>query len=427
LHDFFNHKYISQNVRVPDQLGLYIIDRKMDPNLNGQQWQQQYPAPNQQYAQPLQQQPIGVQRYDYSSAAQQTYYESQYAQQGGSQPSYQGLMQQVPAQQSLPNAQLQQQQSYQHYYQGHSSVNPARSVPAGQWTQTQPNAQWQTATNNATTTTTTTTTTTKPTKETQASQAQHATPSTAFDFSSLMQQLPPQQATQQQQSVNYSQTVQSGNQQQTLPSPAPDFSRFMQKNPPPTQNTVDFSQLLQTAPPPQPQVSQAPPVVQMSTPQKPQSSKQASRSTDKSTNKPTTTTTTTVIGSSSRQEAAKQGKTELRRFDQDISNRLKQFAGSVLCPMGFDYYATRQGYLCGGGTHFFSHESMEAMLKYGQVPELEDVNDDVYDRQVTPPLDERGWAGRERPVWTDWRWVQATRELRRQHELLKSMRNREFR
>jgi hypothetical protein len=258
-----------------------------------------------------------------------------------------------------------------------------------------------------------------------------------------MQQLPPQQATQQQQSVDNLQTVQSGNQQQTVLSPAPDFSQFMQNNPPPTQNAVDFSQLMQTAPPPppppqpqpQPQVSQATPVVQIPAPQKAQSSKQASKPTDKSTNKltneltnkPTTTTTTTVIGSSSRQEAAKQGKTELRRFDRDISNRLKQFEGSVLCPMGFDYYATHQGYLCGGGTHFFSHESVEAMLKYGQVSELEDVNDDVYDRQVTPPLDERGWAGRERPVWTDWRWVQATRELRRQHELLKSMRNREFR
>jgi hypothetical protein len=134
-----------------------------------------------------------------------------------------------------------------------------------------------------------------------------------------------------------------------------------------------------------------------------------------------------VVGSSSRQEAAKQGKTELRRFDQNVSNRLKQFAGNVLCPLGFDYYATRQGYLCGGGTHFFSHESVEAMLKHGRVPELEDVNGDAYDRQVTPPPDDVDWTGRQRPVWTDWHWMQVTRELRAEHELLKSMRNRGFR
>jgi hypothetical protein len=412
----------------------------MDSNWNSQQWQQQYHDPNQQYAQPLQQQSTGTLHYDYSLAAQQTPYESQSAQQGGSQPSYQGLMQQFPAQQPLPNTQLPQQQSYQ-YYQGHSSVDPALSALAGQWTQTQPNAQWQTATNNATATTTTTTTTTKCTKEMQASQPQHATSSTAFDFSSLMQQLPPQQApqeamqqaTQQQQAYNYSQTMQNVLQQQSLPSPAPDFAQFMQNNPPPTQNTVEFSQLLQTAPPPlpppQPQVSQAPPVVQTPAapqkvqPQKAQSSKQGSKSTNKSKN----TSTTTVVGSSSRQEAAKQGKTELRRFDQNVSNRLKQFAGNVLCPLGFDYYATRQGYLCGGGTHFFSHESVEAMLKHGRVPELEDVNGDAYDRQVTPPPDDVDWTGRQRPVWTDWHWMQVTRELRAEHELLKSMRNRGFR
>jgi hypothetical protein len=103
----------------------------MDPNLNGQQWQQQYSNPHQRYAQPLQQQPIGTQRYDYPSAAQDTSHESRFAQQDGSQPSYQGLMQQMPTQQPLPNAQLQQQQPYQHYYRRHSSVIPALSAPIG--------------------------------------------------------------------------------------------------------------------------------------------------------------------------------------------------------------------------------------------------------------------------------------------------------
>lgn len=377
----------------------------MDPNWNGQQWQQQYPNPNQQYAQSSQQQPTGTPHYDYSSAVQQTPHESQFAQQDGSQPSYQGLMQQMPTQQPPQNAQLQQRQSYQHYYQGHISVNPALSTPAGQWTQTQPNAQWQTATNNATTTTTTTTTTTKSTKETQASQPQQATSSTVFDFSSLMRHLPAQQApqqttqqaTQQQQSINRSQTMQSEIQQQNVPPPAPDFSQFMQNNPPPTQNTVDFSQLLQTAPPPppQPQVSQAPPVVQMPAPQKPQASKQASSST----NKKSITTTTTVVGSSSRQEAAEKGKSELRRFDEEVSNRLKTCYDAI-CPFGYDYYATRQGYICGGGHHFFSHDEIEAMLKYGRAPFLEHIHEGPYDRQVTPPPGNGDGSGLEPLFWT---------------------------
>jgi hypothetical protein len=415
LHDVFNHKYFSQNGRVLDQRSLYIIDRKMDPNWNGQQWQQQYHDPNQQYAQPLQEQSTGTPHYDYSSAAQQTPYKSQVAQQGGSQPSYRGLMQQTPTQQPLPNAQLQQQpspnahpqqqQSYQQYYQGHSSVILALSAPVGPWTQPQPDFQRQTATNNATTTTTTTTTTTKSTKETQASQPQYATSSSAFDFFSLMQHLPaqqaaqqaPQQVAQQQQSVNYSQTVQSQNQQQTVPPPPPDFSQFMQNNSSQTQNTVDFSQLLQTAPPPQPQVSQAPPVVQTPVPpQKPQSSKQAS----KSTNKSTTTTTTSVVGSTSRQKAAEKGKTELRRFDKDVSNQLKKSYDGI-CPMGFDYYAARQGYICGGGSHFFTHDEVEAMLKYGREPRLERVNSGApYERLVTPPPGNGDGSGLEPLFWT---------------------------
>lgn len=209
------------------------------------------------------------------------------------------------------------------------------------------------------------------------------------------------QQQQQQQTINYSQTMQSGNQQQqTLLPPAPDFSQFMQNTPPPTQSTVDFSQLIQTAPPPppppQPQVSQAPPIVQTPVaPQKAKSSKQSSNST----NKTTTTTTTDVVGSSSRQEAAKQGKTELRRFDQDVSNKLKRSYDGI-CPMGFDYYAARQGYICGGGSHFFTHEDVEAMLKYGRAPRLERVNGLPYERMVTPPPGDGDGSGLEPLFWT---------------------------
>lgn len=386
----------------------------MDPNWNGQQWQQQYPDPNQQYAQPLQQQSTGTPQHGYSPVAQQTPSDCPSHQQGVPQPSYQSLMQQMPTQQR------QQQPAHQYYNQGVGSNTSTTSATVGPWAQNQPSSQWQTATNNAATTTTTTTTTTKSSKETQISQPQpqYATSSTTLDFASMMQQAPPQpQPMQQQQAYNYSQTMQSEHQQQSLLPPAPDFSQFMQNtqvqtqntvdfsqllqnNPPPTQNTVDFSQLIQTAPPPppppQPQVSQAPPVVQTPVPpQKAKSSKQSSNST----NKTTTSTTTNVVGSSSRKEAAEKGKTELRRFDQEVSNKLKRFYDAI-CPFGYDYYATRQGYICGGGHHFFSHEDVEAMLKYGRHPSLEHVNSDPYGRMVTPPPGTGNGSGLEPLFWS---------------------------
>lgn len=355
----------------------------MDPNFNGQQWQQQYFNPSQQYDQPLQQQSAVASQYGYVPTAQQSPYEERSAQQGALQPSYQGLMQQMPHQQTSPNMQLQQQPSYQHYNQRNGSVIPAPSASVESWTQTQPDTQWQTATNNATTTTTTTTT--KSTKETLASQPQYATSSTTLDFASLIQQAPqPQpaqpQPVQQQQAFNYSLTMQSGNQQQNLLPSAPDFSQLLQNNPPPPQKTVDFSQLLQTAPPPQPQVSQAPPVVRTPiAPQKAQSNNYAS----KSTNKTTTTTRTNVVGSTSHKEAAEKRNKELRRFDRDVSIRLKAYGG--ICPMGWDYYATRQGYLCGGTNHFVSHDDVEALLSSGRPPYIEFVNGPSHTRLVTPP------------------------------------------
>ena len=113
----------------------------MDPNFNGQQWQQQYFTLNEQYAQPLQQQSTGVPQYGYVSTAQQTPNSDSFAQQGVSQPSYQGLMQQIPTHRISPNPQLEQRPSHQHFGQGVSSGIPALSAPAGPWTQTRPNAQ----------------------------------------------------------------------------------------------------------------------------------------------------------------------------------------------------------------------------------------------------------------------------------------------
>ena len=230
-----------------------------------------------------------------------------------------------------------------------------------------------------------------------------------MDFASLMQQPPQQppqqQPSQQQQAYNYSQSTQSTQQQQTVQPPAPDFSQLMQNNPPQTQNTVDFSQLLQTAPPPQPQVSQAPPVVRMPVPQKPaQSSNHAS---SKSTKKTTNTSTTTVVGGSSRQQAAEKGKKELRRFDQEVSDRLKRSFDGI-CPAGYDYYAARQGYICGGGHHFFSHEDVEAMMKHGRPPFMEHVNSlTPYDRAVTPPSGNGDGSGWEPLFWPAKRLAEA--------------------
>lgn len=154
----------------------------MDPNWNGQPWPQQYFNPNQQYAQPLQQQSTGTPQHDYPPAAQQTPSEYSYPQQGVSQPAYQSPMQQMPTQQH------QQQPTYQHYGQAVGSNTSTTSATVGPWAQNQPSTQWQTATNNATTTTTTTTTTTKSSKETQASQPQpqYATSSNTLDFASMM-------------------------------------------------------------------------------------------------------------------------------------------------------------------------------------------------------------------------------------------------
>ena len=53
--------------------------------------------------------------------------------------------------------------------------------------------------------------------------------------------------------------------------------------------------------------------------------------------------------------------------------------------MGWDYHATRQGYLCGGTNHFVSHDHVEGLLSHGRPPYIEIVNGPSYTRLVTPP------------------------------------------
>ena len=347
---------------------------------------------HQQYAQPLQQKSKGTSDHDYASTTQQTLSEQVLAQQGVLQPPCYAPMQQVYTQQPSPFPQTQQQPSYQYYKQGNRNFAATPLPLVEPWMQIQPSAQWQTATNSATTRTTTTTTT----KEYQASRPDYAISSTDVDFASLIQQTPQvQQFLQQQQVTPYSNTMQSEHQQQTMPPSATDYSRLMQNNPQPTQNTVNFSQLMQTAPPPQPQVSQAPPVIQAP-----------------SNNQTTKTSTTATVDSTSRQKAAESGEAALRRFDRDVSNRLKQSTFGGICPMGWDYYATRQGYICGGSNHYVSHQDVEAMLACGRSPRIEFANGPLGTRVVTPPPATGQLDGSGRmPVWNYPQWWETHRYM----------------
>lgn len=68
--------------------------------------------------------------------------------------------------------------------------------------------------------------------------------------------------------------------------------------------------------------------------------------------------------------------------------------------MGFDFYAARQGYLCGGGSHLFEHEEVEAMSNHGHYPRLELVNLGGSCGTVTPPPGNGDGSGTEPAFWT---------------------------
>jgi hypothetical protein len=333
----------------------FDMAQNFDPNQQQQYNNPQYtPLPNQQFS--------GAPQQGYAQATQQTYPGQPVAQHG---------MQQYANQTSM-----------QPYYQ-----------------QSLPSSQWQTATNSATTTTTTTTTT-KSSKQSQASKPKYGTSYATSDFASLMQQ-PPQQQTPQQ-TIDYTQFTQNVSQQrqplhQPQPQQAINYSQLMQNVPQQTQTTVDFTQLMQATPVPQPQVPLAPPIVPP-----PPSNNQASSSMTKTTkDKKKKTTTTTVVGGASRQQAANKSEAELHRFDRNVSEQLKNLRmyGGI-CPMGYDYYATRQGYLCGGGSHFFAHEEVEAMLKHGTMPRCEQVNGSPWHREITPPPGNGDGSGEEPTFWS---------------------------
>lgn len=70
--------------------------------------------------------------------------------------------------------------------------------------------------------------------------------------------------------------------------------------------------------------------------------------------------------------------------------------------MQWDWYAAREGYLCGGGQHFVSHEDVEVMLKTGREPRIEHVNTYGHPtlRQVTPPPGGGNGSGEEPAFWS---------------------------
>jgi hypothetical protein len=377
----------------------------MDPNANFDGQQQPY-----QYQQQDQQQHPQTAGTHHNGYIQQAYAGQPMVQQNNAQPMNQPPMQQFGAPPQAQNIPSQQQPTYQSYQQAIVPAGTPTPV-AGSWnqqmqySQVTPSLQAQTATNSATTTTTTTTTK-KFTKLKQALQGRKE-PSVAPskpDFSSLLQQSPQQQQQQQQQTaIDFSQLLQSPPPAQPQPQPAIDFSVLLQSAPPPpppTQQKIDFSQLLQGAPPPPPLPTQQKIDFSQLLQAAPQPSS-ATQGTSNSTNAQTTTTTSTTetVGSASRRQAATQGAANLRQFDQNVSIKLNRMLAGT-CPMGFDFYAVREGYLCGGGNHFVEHAEVEAMLKYNRRPRLEFVNINRFARAVTPPPGNGDGSGREPAFWT---------------------------
>jgi hypothetical protein len=374
---------------------------KMDPNasFNGQQQTYQYQQQNQQQTP----QTANSQQQGHT---QQAYTGQPMFQQNTAQPINQHPMQQFGASQQLQTP-LQQQSTYQSYQQAMVPAGTPAQVTSNwhqqmQSAQVTPNLPAQTATNTATRMTTTTTKkkTTKLQEVFQGRKEPSVAPS-APDFLSLMRQPPQQQQAQQQTSTDFSHLMQSAPPAQPQPQPQStvDFSQLMQSAPPPpppTQQRPEFLSLMRDAPPPasptRPEFLQ----LMKDAPQPATSTQGASSTLNAQT---TTTSTTETVGSASRQRAATQGAANLRQFDKDVSIKLKRMVGGT-CPMGFDFYAVREGYLCGGGQHFVEHSEVEAMLKYSICPRLELVNGGPPSRAVTPPPGDGDGSGNEPAFWS---------------------------
>ena len=198
--------------------------------------------------------------------------------------------------------------------------------------------------------------------------------------------------------LNASTTTTTTTTQQIYANQQHQHQQQQQPNPQP-QPRVDYTQLqqLSSLPPPKPatdytKLAQA----TYSTDLTPQ---------DQHAHNTTTNTTTTNtafnqaakngdLGGKARQAASAKGESELRRFDRSVEERLRMASGSS-CRRGFKYYRVRDGYLCGGGNHYVSHDDVDAMVTFGMPPFVESVNS-LGCRSIAPPAD----AWHERMHWT---------------------------
>ena len=166
------------------------------------------------------------------------------------------------------------------------------------------------------------------------------------------------------------------------PTPAINYMQLLQQPAPQApQPPIDYTQL-QQQPKPQPPIDYTP------------LQKVNNTSAVTETNITTTTKTTDQSarvaeeGGRARQKAVAKGEAALRRFDETVQEMLMS-ASTSACPVGFIYYRVEDGYLCGGGHHFVSHDDVDAMLTFGIPPRIEHVNSPLSPVVIFPPS--AGW------------------------------------
>jgi hypothetical protein len=101
-----------------------------------------------------------------------------------------------------------------------------------------------------------------------------------------------------------------------------------------------------------------------------------------------TTTNNEIYGGKARKAAARKGTAELKRFDTSVEKKLRKYS-AALCPDGYHYYVHIFGYLCGGGSHFVTHEDVDCMELYSKRPRVQIVNAPRNYLIIIPPWD--GW------------------------------------
>ncbi|KAI7216819.1 hypothetical protein KC333_g4620 [Hortaea werneckii] len=174
-----------------------------------------------------------------------------------------------------------------------------------------------------------------------------------------------------------------------------------QQPPPPAQqqNTIDYESLRVTMPAPQPPTPaparrdrtpvqephlQPSPAPRRDTPDwdslriDPPASR-LSRSARRNRQQTTRTTTTTTEsyegqhdGGETRRKAEAQGPEAVAQYERTV---IQLLAYSVNCPVGFNWFNMRGGYICGGGTHWMSHKAIDDYFRgVDPTPRVESLN-----------------------------------------------------